>query len=148
VTCSTDSSRLAAPRLHVRLDGRHGVVPWLATQVNWPKGARVLEVGCGRWMWAEASARLPIDLELTLTDLSAGMVRRAVERVGSLGCYRRTVGRVADVQELPFRDACVRCRGGQLRAAPRARRRAGRGRDGAVLRPDGVAVVACVGGSH
>ena len=91
----------------------------------------MLEVGCGAgWMWAEAAARLPGDLDLTLTDVSPGMVDEAVERVGSLGRYLRTTGRVADVQDLPFRDAVVRRRRRQLRAAPRARPRPGRRRDG------------------
>ncbi|HEY2998421.1 MAG TPA: class I SAM-dependent methyltransferase, partial [Acidimicrobiales bacterium] len=101
-----DSSRLAArARLHVKY-GTAPVAwfPWLATQVPWPRDAQVLEVGCGAgWMWAEAAARLPGDLDLTLTDLSPGMVTEALDRVGSLGRYRRTIGRVADVQELPFR---------------------------------------------
>src|SRR5690606_21957048 len=101
-----DSSRLAArARLHVKY-GTAPVAwfPWLATQVEWQPEAQVLEVGCGAgWMWAEAAARLPCDLDLPLTDLSAGMVTEAVERVGSLGRYRRTSGRVADVQDLPFR---------------------------------------------
>jgi len=146
-----DSSRLAArARLHVKY-GTAPVAwfPWLATQVRWPKGARVLEVGCGAgWMWAEAAARLPIDLELTLTDLSGGMVTEAVERVGSLGRYRRAVGRVADVQELPFRDESfdVVVANYVLHHVPDAGRAVGE--MARVLRPDGVAVVACVGDGH
>ena len=146
-----DSSRLAArARLHVKY-GTAAVAwfPWLATQVRWPQGARVLEVGCGAgWMWAEAAARLPIDLELTLTDLSGGMVAEAVERVGSLGRYRRAVGRVADVQELPFRDESfdVVVANYVLHHVPDAGRAVGE--MARVLRPDGVAVVACVGDGH
>jgi SAM-dependent methyltransferase len=100
-----DSSRLAArASLHVKY-GTAPVAwfPWVATQVAWPLGARVLDVGCGAgWLWAEASAHLPSGLHLTLTDLSPGMVAEAVARVGGLGRHRRVDGRVADVQALPF----------------------------------------------
>ena len=146
-----DSSRLAArARLHVKW-GTAPVAwfPWLATQVDWPAEAEVLEVGCGAgWMWAEAAARLPSDLDLTLTDLSSGMVREAIDRVGSLGRYRRTVGRVADAQELPFRSASfdVVMANYVLHHVPDTRRAVGE--MARVLRPEGTLVVACVGDGH
>lgn len=146
-----DSSRLAArARLHVKY-GTAPVAwfPWLATQVPWPGEARVLEVGCGAgWMWAEAAARLPQDLELTLTDLSTGMVVEALDRVGSLGRYRRTVGRVADVQELPFRAGVfdVVIANYVLHHVPDSGRAVAE--MARVLRAGGVAVVACVGDGH
>jgi SAM-dependent methyltransferase len=103
-----DSSRLAArASLHVKY-GTAPVAwfPWVATQISWPVGARVLEVGCGAgWLWAEASAHLPSGLHLTLTDLSPGMVAEALARVGGLGRHRRVDGRVADAQALPFAAA-------------------------------------------
>jgi ubiquinone/menaquinone biosynthesis C-methylase UbiE len=146
-----DSSRLAArARLHVKY-GTASVAwfPWLATQVDWRPGSHVLEVGCGAgWMWAEAAARLPGELDLTLTDLSSGMVTEAVERVGSLGRYRQTSGRVADVQELPFRprsfDVVVAIY--VLHHVPDPRRAINE--MARVLRPGGVALVACVGDGH
>jgi SAM-dependent methyltransferase len=146
-----DSSRLAArARLHVKY-GTAPVAwfPWLATQVLWPREARVLEVGCGAgWMWSEAAARLPGDLELTLTDLSEGMVVEALDRVATLGRYRGTVGRVADAQELPFQadafDVVVAVY--VLHHVPDVGRALGE--MARVLRPDGVAVVACVGDGH
>jgi ubiquinone/menaquinone biosynthesis C-methylase UbiE len=146
-----DSSRLAArARLHVKY-GTASVAwfPWLATQVDWRPGSRVLEVGCGAgWMWAEAAARLPGELHLTLTDLSNGMVTEAVDRVGSLGRYRDTAGRVADIQELPFRscsfDVVVAIY--VLHHVPDTRRAIAE--MARVLRPGGVALVACVGDGH
>lgn len=146
-----DSSRLAArARLHVKY-GTAPVAwfPWLATQVGWPPRGRVLEVGCGAgWMWAEAAARLPADLDLTLTDVSPGMVAEAVERVGSLGRYARTAGRVADVQDLPFRDASfdVVVANYVLHHVPDPA--GGVAEMARVLRPAGTLVVACVGDDH
>lgn len=146
-----DSSRLAArARLHVKY-GTAPVAwfPWLATQVRWPPAARVLEVGCGAgWMWAEAAARLPSDLDLTLSDISPGMVAEAVERVGSLGRYRRTEGRVADVQELPFRSASfdVVVANYVLHHVPDPGRAVAE--MARVVRAGGTVVVACVGDNH
>jgi SAM-dependent methyltransferase len=146
-----DSSRLAArARLHVKYaTAPVAWFPWLAGQVAWPTGARVLEVGCGAgWMWAEAAARLPADLDLTLTDISEGMVVEATERVGALGRYRGTSGRVADVQELPFRAGSfdVVVANYVLHHVPDAQRAVAE--MARVLRPDGTAVVACVGDHH
>lgn len=146
-----DSSRLAArARLHVKY-GTASVAwfPWLVTQVDWQPDARVLEVGCGAgWMWAEASARLPHDLDLTLTDLSPGMVGEALERVGSLGRYRSTSGRVADAQALPFRRASfdVVMANYVLHHVPDTHRAVAE--MARVVRPGGVVVVACVGDDH
>ncbi|HET6949281.1 MAG TPA: class I SAM-dependent methyltransferase [Acidimicrobiales bacterium] len=146
-----DSSRLAArARLHVKY-GTAAVAwfPWVATQVAWPAGARVLEVGCGAgWMWAEAAARLRSDLDLVLTDLSPGMVAEAVDRVGSLGRYARTSGQVADVQELPFPpDAFdVVVANYVLHHVPDVGRAVAE--MARVLRPGGRLVVACVGDGH
>jgi SAM-dependent methyltransferase len=146
-----DSSRLAArARLHVKYaTAPVAWFPWLATQLEWPSDACVLEVGCGAgWMWAEAAARLPSDIDLTLTDLSTGMVVEATERVAGLGRYRRTSGRVADVQELPFRAGCfdVVVANYVLHHVPDAPR--GIAEMARVLRPDGTLVVACVGDGH
>jgi SAM-dependent methyltransferase len=146
-----DSTRLAArARLHVKY-GTAPIAwfPWLATQVDWPAGAQVLEVGCGAgWMWAEAAHRVPSDLELTLTDLSPGMVDEASERVGSLGRYRSICGRVADVGELPFQAASfdVVVAIYVLHHVPDTRRAVAE--MARVLRPGGTAVVACVGDGH
>src|SRR5262245_42626922 len=100
-----DSTRLAArASLHVKYaTARTAWFPWVATQIDWPPGASVLEVGCGAgWLWAEAAAHLRSGLHLTLTDLSRGMVTEALGRVGGLGRHRRVEGLIADAQALPF----------------------------------------------
>jgi SAM-dependent methyltransferase len=146
-----DSTRLAArASLHVKY-GTAAVAwfPWVAKQIAWRPRARVLDVGCGAgWLWAEASAHLPSGLELTLTDLSWGMVAEAVERVGGLARHRKVTGRVADAQALPFgRDTFdVVVANHMLYHVPDpARAVAELAR---VVRPEGVLVAGTVGDDH
>jgi SAM-dependent methyltransferase len=106
-----DSTKLAArANLHAKY-GRATWFPWWAAQLPWPSpgdGAnlQVLEVGCGAaWLWAEATDQMPAErIELTLTDLSPGMVDEAVERVAGLGRFAGVEGRTADAQDVPFAD--------------------------------------------
>jgi SAM-dependent methyltransferase len=146
-----DSSRLAArASLHVKYGtARVAWFPWVATQIAWPVGARVLEVGCGAgWLWAEASAHLPSGLYLTLTDLSPGMVAEAVARVGGLGRHRRVEGRIADAQALPFAAASfdVVVANHMLYHVPDPR--AAVAELARVLRSDGVLMAGTVGATH
>lgn len=100
-----DSSRLAArASLHVKYGTAPvGFFPWCCRQVDWRRGARVLDVGCGPgWLWAEATAYLPRDLDLTLLDLSEGMAREASIRLEGRGYHRCVAGVVGDAQDLPL----------------------------------------------
>ena len=103
-----DGAKLAA-RANLHIKYGTAATPWfvwVVNQLGWPRAAEVLEVGCGPgWLWVEATLELPSDLELTLTDLSTGMVNEAVARVGESGRFRIIQARVADAQELPFEDA-------------------------------------------
>jgi SAM-dependent methyltransferase len=146
-----DSTRLAArASLHVKY-GTAPIAwfPWVAMQIDWPAGARVLEVGCGAgWLWAEASAHLPSGLRLILTDLSPGMVDEAVGRVAGLRRHRWVDGRIADAQALPFAAASFdvvvanhmlyHVPDPRLAVAELAR----------VVRPEGVLIAGTVGAAH
>jgi SAM-dependent methyltransferase len=70
--------------------------------VDWPATASILECGCGTGRFWEADA-VPRALQLTLTDLSPGMVDEAVARARSEG-FTAIDGRACDVQSLPFND--------------------------------------------
>jgi SAM-dependent methyltransferase len=101
-----DSSNLAArANLHARAStASEPWFVWLAETVEWPTAARVLEVGCGPgWLWEQARTAVPDDVTLTLTDLSLGMVREAVTRVGPH--FPMVRGAVADAGRLPFVSA-------------------------------------------
>lgn len=101
-----DSSKLAArANLHGKY-GRGDWFAWVAAQPSWPAEGQVLELGCGAgWFWANAASYPPAGLELTLTDLSPGMVDEAVKRVRGLSRWSAVEGRALDASALPFADA-------------------------------------------
>jgi SAM-dependent methyltransferase len=74
---------------------------WVFEQFQAAPVARVLEVGCGLGrLWADNLERLPGGWQVTLTDLSPGMLeesRAVFERAG-----RRVAAQVADIAHLPF----------------------------------------------
>jgi SAM-dependent methyltransferase len=100
------SEKLAArARLHQNYSTAE--VPWfqwVAANAGPLPGARVLDVGCGPgWFWASVADRLPDDLDLTLADLSPGMVAEATTRVQGHRNWS-VAGTEADVSALPFPD--------------------------------------------
>ena len=101
-----DSRKLAArARLFGSVEADIPWPVWVATEAAFAPGERVLEVGCGPgWFWGAAADALPADLDLTLTDLSPGMVEEAAAKVTGLRRHR-VASRVADVSNLPFDDA-------------------------------------------
>ena len=101
---ATPANLDARANLH-RKYGRGDWYPWLAAQIHWPLGARVLEVGCGPgWFWEAAAPHLPGALQITLTDLSEGMVTAARQRVGAANAGWRVEAGQADAANLAFAD--------------------------------------------
>jgi SAM-dependent methyltransferase len=100
-----DSSKLTA---RANLHARYGTAAtpwfsWIVQQIEWRRDAVVLEVGCGPgWLWEQARHGVSADLELTLTDLSVGMVGEAVERVRA--SFGAVDGAVVNAQSLPFAE--------------------------------------------
>jgi SAM-dependent methyltransferase len=81
-----------------------GWFTWVAKQLPLEPGNRILDVGCGpAWFWAATAKLLPEKLDLTLSDLSPGMVQEAIERCQALP-FEQVQGRLADATALPFDD--------------------------------------------
>lgn len=138
----------ARARLH-RKYGRGDWFPWAAEQAPWTDGARVLEIGCGPgWFWDAAADLLPARLDLTLTDLSPGMVEDACERAAAAGPDWTVRGQALDAGRLPFADASfdvVMALHMLYHVPDPARAIAEMAR---VLRPGGVALVTTNGRGH
>ncbi|HVD02601.1 MAG TPA: methyltransferase domain-containing protein [Candidatus Dormibacteraeota bacterium] len=101
-----DGSKLRArQRLHqTSSEGGGRWQRFVFEQIDLPRGARILEVGCGpAWLWAENSDRIPASWSLTLTDLSPGMIEEAISATARLACSVTTL--VADCIRLPFAHA-------------------------------------------
>lgn len=100
----SDSQKLAA---RARLSSKYAIseqawFPWVASRLPWEAGNRILEVGCGPgWFWEAIGDALPTAIDLTLTDLSAGMVEEARARCAALPLHIADC-RVADAAALPF----------------------------------------------
>lgn len=101
-----DSRKLEA---RVRLNREYtiaevGWFSWVARQLPLEAGNRVLDVGCGpAWFWAATASVLPANIDLTLSDLSPGMVREAEDRCKTLP-FGSVRGREADAAALPFEE--------------------------------------------
>ena len=102
-----------ASRLNARIDfwrryGSEGS-SWngrLFDLMQLPEQARILELGCGPghlWSWASHSGRISPGWEITLTDLSEGMLADAQKVLG--GISDRFNFRLVDAVAIPFEDA-------------------------------------------
>ncbi|EJC79740.1 methylase involved in ubiquinone/menaquinone biosynthesis [Rhizobium leguminosarum bv. trifolii WSM2297] len=101
-----DSRKLAVrARLHSEYTiAETGWFPWVAAQLPLKPGDRVLDIGCGPgWFWTAVANLLPEQLDLTLADLSPGMVDEAVARCSALS-LSSVRGKQADAAALPFED--------------------------------------------
>ena len=77
---------------------------WVFDHLKLPPKATILEVGCGpASFWVENLSRIPAGWEITLTDLSPGMLQEAQNRLAEH--QTRFTFESADVQSLPFENA-------------------------------------------
>ncbi len=100
-----DASKLDARiSLHQRFStNEYGWLRWVFDQLDFPSGAHILELGCGKAdLWLENIHCTPDDWSVVLSDLSWGML---VDAQGTLGinCTRFHF-LAANIQALPFED--------------------------------------------
>jgi SAM-dependent methyltransferase len=100
------ASRLDA-RIHLHAKcstNPQGFHAWVFEHLRLPPTCRVLEVGCGSGrLWQENQHRIPAGWDLTLSDLSAGMLREAHQHLRACGHPLQFV--ISGVQALPFADS-------------------------------------------
>ena len=77
--------------------------PWVFDWLALESGMRVLECGCGPgWLWRENLDRIPTGCQMTLTDLSSGMVAEAEEALAD--SEHAFMFKTVDIQALDFAD--------------------------------------------
>lgn len=100
-----DSTHLDA-RAHLHRTYSTSKIPWMGwvfDHLQLEEGMTVLECGCGpAWLWRENEHRIPADCQITVTDLSQGMVDEAEAALGESD--HAFAFRTANVEALPFAD--------------------------------------------
>jgi len=101
---ASDANLNARIALHQRFSTNpQGWYAWYFGQLDLPPRARLLEVGCGPGkLWQENLTRLPAEWDITLSDLSLGMLRSAERNLAPVAA--RFTFRVLDVQLLPYEN--------------------------------------------
>ena len=106
----TDQYKTAA-NLNARVDihrrfstNPYGWNHWVFDRLaSLPAQARILELGCGpAYLWAGNADRIPAGWDITLSDLSSGMLEAAKRSVA--GASRLFNFEVIDAQSLPYGD--------------------------------------------
>lgn len=78
-----------------------GWFPWIYQQCQIQSGMKILEIGCGNGaLWTASRSRLPDRIQVTLSDLSEGMLRDARRSIGSLD--QRFSFQAFDCHQIPF----------------------------------------------
>jgi ubiquinone/menaquinone biosynthesis C-methylase UbiE len=101
-----DSSNLdARAAIHQRFSTNpRGLFKWFFDKlVKLPANARILELGCGpAYLWKENASRIPAGWQITLSDLSSGMLDAAWRNLVVAG--RAFQFQEIDAQSIPFGD--------------------------------------------
>ena len=91
-------------RLHENYSiNKQGWFPWIYEQCCIKTGMNILELGCGTGaLWTENLDKLPLDINVTLSDISDGMLRDARRNIGQED--ERFSYEVFDCHHIPYTD--------------------------------------------
>lgn len=96
---SNISSRISLHSLYAQ--NPKGWFPWIYEQCQIQSRMKILEVGCGDGaLWLQNKDRLPVDIQVTLSDVSEGMLRDARRAIGTEDA--RFDFQVLDCQQIPY----------------------------------------------
>ena len=96
---SNISSRISLHSLYAQ--NPKGWFPWIYEQCRIRPGMKILEVGCGDGtLWVQNRERLPADIQVTLSDVSEGMLRDARRALGTEDA--RFDFQILDCQQNPY----------------------------------------------
>lgn len=90
-------------RLHEKYSiSDEGFHEWAYSRMNMRENMRILECGCGPGMlWRKNRDRIPKGCQITLLDMSEGMLKEACENIGNIsGVFIEYL--CGDIQNIPF----------------------------------------------
>ena len=94
-----------AARIQLHRDysiNHEGWFPWLFKNLHLQSGMKVLEVGSGNGsLWSQNLSKVPTDLSIVVSDISAGMVTDAKEEIGEQTEFQYEI---IDAQNIPYAD--------------------------------------------
>jgi SAM-dependent methyltransferase len=98
------SNLLARIGLHERFStNKYGWFRWVFDQINLSPHSCILELGCGSGLlWIKNKDRIPEEWDITLSDLSPGMLKEAQENLQVIHRFFRY--EVIDIQAIPFEE--------------------------------------------
>lgn len=124
-----------------------GLWHWVFDRFDLPNRARVLSVGCGPAdLWGENAGRIPEGWDVTVTDLSPGMVGEAHENLGD--CSRLFALAVAAAESIPFRSSAFDAATANFMLYHVPDRKRALAEIRRVLKPDGTLLAAMSGAEH
>lgn len=102
-----NSSNLnARASLHQRFSvNTRGWFPWVFDRFDFPPNSRLLELGSGHGLlWRACIDRVDPSWQITLSDLSPGMIAESEQAISALNATNFTFRQI-DAQDIPFDDA-------------------------------------------
>jgi len=98
---ATEKNLMKRMRIHAFSVNPVGWSDWLYGIYSIRPGMRILEIGCGNGLfWKNRARRLPDGVSLCLSDVSAGMLRKAKQNLSREG--RKISFRKIDAERIPF----------------------------------------------